>query len=73
MQGQAKFVRNNEVTDVIYFLEESESLDLDTVWSALPVPPERTNPFVDHETIEVPLSGLTEAKHFFRLPALVYF
>ena len=62
-----EFVRNNEATDVIYFLEESESLDLDAVWSALPVPPERTNPFVDHEVITLPLNSPAGAKRFFRL------
>ena len=61
------FLRNNEATDVTYTLEGSEDLGPAAVWSALPVSSENTNPFVDNETIEVPLSGLTEAKRFFRL------
>ena len=62
-----EFVRNNEATDVIYTLEGSEDLGPAAVWSALPVPPENTNPFVDHETIAVPLNSPTGAKRFFRL------
>ena len=62
-----EFLRNNEATDVIYILEESADLGPAAVWSALPVPPENTNPFVDSETVEVPLSALTDEKRFFRL------
>jgi len=62
-----EFTRNNEATDMIYFLEESESLGPDAVWSALPVPPESTNPFVDHEVITLPLNATAGAKRFFRL------
>ncbi|MDB4566484.1 MBG domain-containing protein [Akkermansiaceae bacterium] len=62
-----EFTRNNEATDMIYFLEESESLGPDAVWSALPVPPEGTNPFVDHEVITLPLNATAGAKRFFRL------
>ena len=70
-EGEAavlEFVRNNEATDVIYTLEESENLGPDAVWSALPVVTESTNPFVDHEVITFPLNATAGAKCFFAFP-----